>query len=138
MQATYELKKAPDRLIIAGFGMLAALVIGGAGGYAVKGITAVAPAIPVANNASHAAIASQASDPGFAKRALRLELQDQKGQASSVTPATPVARARRLTEWSTSRPDRGGERGRRRNASGLIHKSAKSSSKASHGLMAIG
>jgi hypothetical protein len=96
MQATYELKKAPDRLVIAGFGMLAALVIGGAGGYAVKGLTVSTPAIPVANNAS-TVIASQASDPGFAKRALRLEIQDQKSQASVVAaPATDFNHDSRL------------------------------------------
>ena len=96
MQATYELKKSPDRLVVAGFGMLVALVIGGAGGYAVKGLTTSAPAIPAAvTSASSVGIASQALDPGFAKRTLRLELQDQKSQSAVVAaPAAAQHRAK--------------------------------------------
>lgn len=98
MQATYELKKSPDRVVIAGFGMLVALAIGGAGGYAVKGLTAAAPGIPAATSAISAGVASQVSDPGFARRALRLELQDQKSQVSSVgAPATDFNHDSRLT-----------------------------------------
>ena len=99
MQATYELKKSPDRVAIAGFGILVALVIGGAGGYAVKGLTAAAPAIPAATSAISAGVASQASDPGFAKRALRLELKDQKSQGSSVAaPSTDFNHDSRLSQ----------------------------------------
>jgi hypothetical protein len=98
MQATFELKKAPNRVVIAGFGMLAALVIGGAGGYAVKGLTA-GPAIlsTGVTSVSTSGIASQASDPGSAKRALRIELQDEKSQASVAAPAA-ATRTRRTQQ----------------------------------------
>jgi hypothetical protein len=36
MQASFELKRSPDRIAIAGLAMLATLIVGGASGYAVK------------------------------------------------------------------------------------------------------
>ena len=97
MQATYELKK-PDRLVIAGLGMLAALVIGGASDYAVKGFTAASPAIPAATSVSTAGVAAQASDPGVAKRALRLELHDQQSQASVAGRSAVPAHQKKITQ----------------------------------------
>jgi hypothetical protein len=97
MQATYELKK-PDRLVIAGVGMLAALVIGGASGYAVKGFTAASPAIPAGQSPNTAGVAAQASDPGFARRALRLELHDQESQASLAGRSAVPAHQKKITQ----------------------------------------
>lgn len=97
MQATFELKKSPDRVAIAGLAMLATLFVGGVSGYAVKSLTTSAPAIAAAT-ASTVGAASQASDPSIAGRALRLELQDQRAQAGSVAPAARASRPANRTQ----------------------------------------
>jgi hypothetical protein len=97
MQATFELKKSPDRVAIAGLAMLATLLLGGVSGYAVKSLTTSAPAIAAAAT-STVGVASQASDPNIAGRALRLELQDQKAQVGSIAPAAPASHSTRRTQ----------------------------------------
>jgi hypothetical protein len=97
MQATFELKKSPDRAAIAGLAMVATLFVGGVSGYAVKSLTTSAPAIAAAA-VSSAGIASPNSDHAAAARALRLELQDQRAQAGSVAPATLASRPAHRTQ----------------------------------------
>ena len=98
MQASFDLKKSPDRVMIAGFAMLATLVVGGVSGYAVKGLTTSAALIAPAVTVSAAGLASQASDPGIAKRALQLELQDQKTQAGTIVPPARASHPARRTQ----------------------------------------
>ena len=97
MQATFELKKSPDRAAIAGIAMVATLLVGGISGYAVRSLTTSAPLIAPAA-ASTLGVASQTSDRAAAGRALRLELQDQKAQVGSVAPAAPASHSTRRTQ----------------------------------------
>jgi hypothetical protein len=98
MQATFELKKSPDRVAIAGLAMLATLFVGGVSGYAVKSLTTTsAPAIAAAA-VSSVGIASPNSDHAAAASALRLELQDQRAQAGSVAPAARASRPAKRTQ----------------------------------------
>ena len=95
MQATIELKKSSDRFAIAVLATLATLIVGGVSGYAVKSLTTPAQLIAPAAAVSTVGVASPASDPGIAGRALRLELQDQTAQGASVAPAARASHARR-------------------------------------------
>lgn len=98
MQATFELKKSPDRAAIAGIAMFATLLVGGVSGYAVRSLTTSAPLIAPAAAVSTVGVASSNSDRAAAARALRLELQDQKAQAGSVAPAAPASHSTRRTQ----------------------------------------
>jgi hypothetical protein len=98
MQASIDLRKSPDRVALATLAMLATLVVGGVGGYAVKGLTSSSATIAPAAAVSTVTVASQASDPGIAKRALQLELQDQKAQAGVTAPAAQASHSARRTQ----------------------------------------
>jgi hypothetical protein len=98
MQATVALKKAPDRMALVSLAMFATLVVGGVSGYAVKGLTTSAALIAPAVRVSTVGVASPATDPGIAKRALRLEVQDQNAQAGSTAPAAASHAAKRTQQ----------------------------------------
>jgi small-conductance mechanosensitive channel len=98
MQASFELKRSPDRIAIAGLAMLATLIVGGASGYAVKSLTTAAQVIAPAAAVSTVGVASPATDAGMAGRALRLEVQDQKSQAGAAAPAAKASHAARRTQ----------------------------------------
>src|ERR1700732_1683323 len=97
-QASIDLRKSPDRVALATIAMLATLVVGGVGGYAVKGLTSSAALIAPAATVSTAGVAPPASDPGIAKRVLRLELQDQSAQAGVAAPAAQASHSARRTQ----------------------------------------
>jgi hypothetical protein len=98
MQASIDLRKSPDRVAIVGLAMFATLVLGGVGGYAVKGLTSSPALIAPAATVSTVGVASPASDPGIAKRALQLELQDQKTQAGVTAPTAQASHSKRRTQ----------------------------------------
>jgi hypothetical protein len=61
--------------------MAAALVIGGIGGYTIKGLTEAQGRSVTGGSVSAVGKAVPASDPRFQKRLLKVELQDQQAQA---------------------------------------------------------
>ena len=86
MQASFDLKKSPDRVMIAGFAMLATLVVGGVSGYAVKGLTTSAALIAPAVTVSAAGLASQRRCPDRASVPLP---SPQSSEGAGIAPCLP-------------------------------------------------
>jgi hypothetical protein len=95
MQATYDVRQYPTtRAFVISFLLAASLVIGGAAGFALKGLTQsvqLSPAAPVVVSSLAGPMASGRS----AAQLTRIELNDQQSQAQSISVSTAGAAALR-------------------------------------------
>jgi zinc transporter ZupT len=87
MLATYDVRRSPTRAFVISFLLAASLVIGGAAGFALKGISqsvVLSPTAPV--------VASSLAGPMMtghsAAQLTRIELNDQQSQAQSASLRT--------------------------------------------------
>ncbi|HYM50007.1 MAG TPA: hypothetical protein VET65_05475 [Candidatus Limnocylindrales bacterium] len=82
MQATYDVRKAPTQAIAITFAVAVSLILGGAGGFALKGLSEAS----VITGPAPVVVASLAGPMtrSSASTLTRLELQDQQSQAESA------------------------------------------------------
>jgi len=94
MLATYDVRRSPTRATVISFLLAASLVIGGAAGFALKGLTQ-----GVLLSTSAPVVVSSLAGPMMsghsAAQLTRIELTDQRSQAQSVSVPTVGAAARR-------------------------------------------
>jgi hypothetical protein len=97
MQATYDLRKSSIQPFAITFAVVASLILGGAGGFALKSVTQAT----VSREAAPVVATSQAStvsaDPSRSQRMLRLEIQDQTAQAKAGAASVPNSGGRSYT-----------------------------------------
>ncbi|HVS06094.1 MAG TPA: hypothetical protein VHK65_07990 [Candidatus Dormibacteraeota bacterium] len=87
MLATYDVRRSPTRALAISFALTALLIIGGAVGFAVKGLTQGAlisrPASVVVSSLAGPMVSGRS-----AAQMTRIELNDERSQAQSVSVPT--------------------------------------------------
>jgi hypothetical protein len=94
MQATYDVRQYPTRAFVISFLLAASLIIGGAAGFALKGLTqSVLLSTPAPVVVS--SLAGPMMSGHSAAQLTRIELNDQQSQAQSVSVPTVGGAAQR-------------------------------------------